>query len=342
MEILRDIAHDATLKASIFINKKMPRLMLYLYQYELLARKIYREITLEATSFSSSCMSQLLQLFNWRQGFSREMALKATAFADSCMSQLLLVLFPYESDLLLFGVLNCVLQPAFFLYIFLPEFEDEYHLFPNEVDNFGDEQFLGIAHIVMSVGFGGTAYIATSTCFSIVEFVTHFWSKLLGYSLVIVAGVAPLFSSIGYLLFVHDGRYETGLWNSCAGFSRSWFAATSDSSGTVKLPGIMDSRWAYSAQEEQDGKSSYPAEDQPDPATDEDKPRKKGRKPQTKIKGVEKSNGAQQSQEGDSSARDAQPTQARQKAKLAQQMGTCHAESDPPPPDKKKQEVERG
>jgi hypothetical protein len=209
MEILRDIAHDATLKATIFVNKKMPRLMLYLYQYELLAHKIYREITLEATSFSSSCMSQLLQLFNWRQGFSREMALKATAFADSCMSQLLLVLFPYESDLLLFGVLNCVLQPAFFLYIFLPQFEDEYHLFPNEVDNFGDEQFLGIAHIVMSVGFGGTAYIATSTCFSIVEFGIHFWSKLLGYSLVIVAGVAPLFSSIGYLLFVHDGRYET-------------------------------------------------------------------------------------------------------------------------------------
>jgi hypothetical protein len=72
----------------------------------------------------------------------------------------------------------------------------------------------------------------------------------------------------------------------------------------------MDFRRAYSAQEEQDGKSSYPAEDQPDPATDEDKPRKKGRKPRTKIKGVEKSNGAQQSQEGDSSARDAQPTQA--------------------------------
>jgi hypothetical protein len=114
MEILRDIAHDATLKATIFVNKKMPRLMLYLYQYELLAHKIYREITLEATSFSSSCMSQLLQLFNWRQGFSREMALKATAFADSCMSQLLLVLFPYESDLLLFGVLNCVLQPLHF------------------------------------------------------------------------------------------------------------------------------------------------------------------------------------------------------------------------------------
>jgi hypothetical protein len=174
---------SSILQMLIFIDSSMHQLMLPLRQYGVYLRGMVPK----SIEFASSSMSQLPLFIH--------------ALVSGSLSQLLLFFHPHEVTILAFGILSSVLIPASFLCLVLPEIEEDYHLFPNEVD-FEAEDFPLNTHRFLWVGFGVTLLL--SKVWPILDLVDRVSKRFTGYGVAISVGVSQIFASIGYLFAVHD------------------------------------------------------------------------------------------------------------------------------------------